>query len=1080
MAQGWEDYKIRYLGGLSILVECPTMDAVNNILSNKDCWVYHWIDSLSQWNEDFTWVSVEGIPVHAWRPEVVHDVLNEFGQVIEVEDMSTEDTLMHKVAALVHTKRMEDIKSGSKMSKLDRFLVSSNFFEHRENASVIAVDRVISDHNPIMLSIGSCDFGPKPFRVFDCWFGHLDFESVVEKSWKSGSYRGTPDIVLKNKIKQLRYDIKEWNIRCSTERHKRRDEILARLCDWDAKAEGGIVTPIDINRREEDRMEIQKIDHLERRIMKQKARIKWAIEGDENSHFFHNYVKKNARKNNIKGLVSNGEWVTNPMSIKDIAFNHFSARFKESCQSRPVFDSNLFRMLNEVDVNFLESEFSKEDIKAAVWDCSGSKAPGPDGLNFKFIKRFWDLIQDDFISCIKHFESSSHLGRGCNPSFISLIPKCKDPIDISDYRPISLIGCVYKIISKLLASRLACVIHKVISPNQTAFLSGRQILDGVVIANEIVNYAKQAGLNLLLFKVDFEKAFDSVNWNFLLYVMEKMGFGVKWRHWIIGCISSASVSVLINGSPSCEFTMERDLRQGDPFSPFLFLIVMETLQVLMLEACNLGIFKGIVVGDEEINVSLLQYADDALIFGEWSPRNVKNLISILKVFGDASGLKVNVSKSNLYSVGSCMAEVDALASLIRCKSGALPFIYLGLPVGKDMSKCASWSNVIERFNNRLSMWKGKLLSIGGRFTLSKAVLGSLPLYYLSVFCAPCKVIDCLERIRSRFFWGFKEGENSLVWVKWKAILADWDRCGLGIRSIKAKKISLIGKWWWRFLSERDALWRKVIAAIHGVDGGFFEGVGAGLKKDVWKSILSCGADRFPRFYALETNKDASLSERWCCFNGVWAGLWSWRINPRGRSESDLEHLISYLQGVELRVGVEDRLLWSLDQHQSFSVKKLTSLIDFNILQAHCFGSKSHTWNLLVPKKVNIHIWRLAKDRLPLLSKLLRLVINFVSVMCPLCGEVPESIDHTMVHCPKVKPIWMKYFSWWDLKPPPGDLLVKSLTDDEDKDMELGGDIFSTIQSCSLLWITHRNYNINADWKSWVVHPLLSFSTNLGT
>ena len=218
------------------------------------------------------------------------------------------------------------------------------------------------------------------------------------------------------------------------------------------------------------------------------------------------------------------------MAIKQIAFDHFSARFKEPHHSRPVFNSNLFRTLDEADVNFLEGEFTKEEIKAAVWDCSGSKAPGPDGINFKFIKRYWDLIQDYYFSCIKHFERSSHLGRGCNPSFISLVPKCKDPIDISDYRPISLIGCVYKIISKLLASRLACVIHKVISPNQTAFLSGRQILDGVVIANEIINYAKQAGLNLLLFKVDFEKAFDSVNWSFLLYVMEKMGFGVKWRH----------------------------------------------------------------------------------------------------------------------------------------------------------------------------------------------------------------------------------------------------------------------------------------------------------------------------------------------------------------------------------------------------------------------------------------------------------------------------------------------------------------------------------------------------------------------
>ncbi|GJX13923.1 MAK10-like protein [Tanacetum coccineum] len=179
-------------------------------------------------------------------------------------------------------------------------------------------------------------------------------------------------------------------------------------------------------------------------------------------------------------------------------------------------------------------------------------------------------------------------------------------------------------------------------------------------------------------------------------------------------------------------------------------------------------------------------------------------------------------------------------------------------------------------------------------------------------------------------------------------------------------------------------------------------------------------DTFSRLYALETNKDASLSERWYCLNGVWTGLWSWRINPRGRSKFDLELLISYLQGVELRVGAEDRLVWSLDQQHSFSVKKLASLIDYNILRDHSLGSKSHTWNSLVPKKVNIHIWRLAKDRLHLLSKLLRLGINVDFVTCPLCGEVPKFIDHIMVHCPKVKPIWLKCFSWWDLKPSHGD------------------------------------------------------------
>ncbi|GKD53844.1 hypothetical protein Tco_1287231 [Tanacetum coccineum] len=295
-----------------------------------------------------------------------------------------------------------------------------------------------------------------------------------------------------------------------------------------------------------------------------------------------------------------------------------------------------------------------------------------------------------------------------------------------------------------------------------------------------------------------------------------------------------------------------------------------------------------------------------------------------------------------------------------------------------MYKCASWLNVIERFNNRLYVCKGKLLSIGGCYTLTKVVLGSLPLYYLLVSCAPCK-------------------------VKWKAVLADCDKGGLEIGSIKAKNISLLGEWWWRFLSKKDVVWRKVIAAIHGVNGGFFEGVSTGLKKDVWKSIISCGAvvddlnvnfqssfnrtigngnnilfwkdiwlcsgvhlkDRFPRLYALKINKNASLSERWCCFNGVWAGSWSWRINLRGRSKSDLELLASYLQWVELRVCVEDGLLWS---------------------------------------------------------------INVASIMFPLCGEVPESIDHILVHCLKVKPIWLKCFSWWNLNPPHGDLSIKSLID----------------------------------------------------
>lgn len=172
---------------------------------------------------------------------------------------------------------------------------------------------------------------------------------------------------------------------------------------------------------------------------------------------------------------------------------------------------------------------SVNKIKEAVWGCTSTKSPGPDGFNFKLIKTFWDIIKVDFLECIKFFKATGSLANGCNLSFIVLIAKRNDPLGFGDYRPISLIGCVYKVISKILSNRLAKVIGSVISPNQAAFISGRQILDGILVANEIIRITSVEDSNFFLFKVDFKKAFDSVNWSFLLDIMRQMGFGSKWR-----------------------------------------------------------------------------------------------------------------------------------------------------------------------------------------------------------------------------------------------------------------------------------------------------------------------------------------------------------------------------------------------------------------------------------------------------------------------------------------------------------------------------------------------------------------------
>ncbi|GJR68620.1 putative RNA-directed DNA polymerase, eukaryota, reverse transcriptase zinc-binding domain protein [Tanacetum coccineum] len=357
--------------------------------------------------------------------------------------------------------------------------------------------------------------------------------------------------------------------------------------------------------------------------------------------------------------------------------------------------SNRFRRLSANDANFLESSFTVDEVKAVVWSCAGSKAPGPDGLNFNFIKAFMDIIKNELFDYLKYFETTGKFASGCNPSFTVLISKKSDPQGFSNYRLISLIGCVYKVLSKILALRLAKVISSIIGPNQIAFLSGRQILDRVLIANEIIHMANIEDHKLLLFKVDFEKAFDRVCWSFLRDIMVQMGFGVKWLMWMNSCLSSASISVLLNGAPSKEFKMERGLCQGDPLSPFLFLLVAEAIQNVIVESCYKGIYntKG---GD---NMSRIQYADDALFFGKWSRSNANTLIHILNCFEEESGLKVNLAKSRIFRIGVDIEEVKILYSSLGCTHDSIPFLYLGLPVGKKMHICEGWDVVINRIRD---------------------------------------------------------------------------------------------------------------------------------------------------------------------------------------------------------------------------------------------------------------------------------------------------------------------------------------------------------------------------------------------
>ncbi|GKE39194.1 RNA-directed DNA polymerase, eukaryota, partial [Tanacetum coccineum] len=252
---------------------------------------------------------------------------------------------------------------------------------------VEAVWIIFGDFN----AVGMPNFGPKPFRIFDKWIGFPEMLDLISTAW--ASIKGwPPGLLLKNKLKKIRTDIKSWTSNKIVAQKQLKEDLLKNLVDWDLKAEAVVKTPCAPAGDRDDLM--------------QKSRVRWAVKGDENSRFFHYILKNNYANFSINGIHVSGVWSDVPDVIKNGAFEHFSSRFKESQKCRPLFSSPLFRKLSSFDASFLKSSISLEEIKLAVWDCDGTKAPGPDGFNFKFLKAYWDTIKDDFMRCIKYFEET--------------------------------------------------------------------------------------------------------------------------------------------------------------------------------------------------------------------------------------------------------------------------------------------------------------------------------------------------------------------------------------------------------------------------------------------------------------------------------------------------------------------------------------------------------------------------------------------------------------------------------------------------------------------------------------------------
>ncbi|GMJ01911.1 hypothetical protein HRI_003860300 [Hibiscus trionum] len=500
-----------------------------------------------------------------------------------------------------------------------------------------------------------------------------------------------------------------------------------------------------------------------------------------------------------------------------------------------------------------------------------------------------------------------------NQTYIVLILKVRTPTQISDYRPISLVGCIYKLFAKVLSRRMKSVMNDVIGEAQFAFCAGKQILDCFLISNEIIANTRSRGLKGVVFKADFEKAYDSVSWDFLFFLMNKMGFGEQWYRWIRWCVCSAQIAILVNGSLSRYFAISRGLRQGCPLSPLLFNIVAEGLSAFLRNAATKGYIRGLKVGSSEMEISHLQYADDLILFSEASEMPVKNMVRLLRGFELVSGLRLNLCKSKILGINIDEGVVNSWARWLHCQSESFPTMYLGLPLGQLKNSAVIWNPVLEKVGSKLSGWKSKLLSFGGRLTLIKSVLSTIPVYYMSIFPMPVSISKKLTSMITKFLWGSSDN-RPIYWVSWENLCLPKEECGIGLMEFKSRSEALRCKWLWRFGTESGNLWRRTLATMYGYDNGALlpNNLPSKSMSWVWKNVAKfsigsnstfqnnirfCVGDgsliqfwsddwlglgalkiRFPRMYALASKKDGPITD----FGSEVNGRWEWKVELRRR------------------------------------------------------------------------------------------------------------------------------------------------------------------------------------------------------
>lgn len=742
------------------------------------------------------------------------------------------------------------------------------------------------------------------------------------------------------------------------------------------------------------------------------------------------YASQRKKRNYVKGLFDScGVWCDEVDNLERIFTDYFSSIFTSTNPSDMQLNDVLCcvdPVVSEECNQWLLRPFTKEEIYDALSQMHPSKAPGPDGMHAIFYQKFWHIIGDDITDFVSSILHGSRSPSCVNHTNIALIPKVKTPVHAAEFRPIALCNVLYKLVSKTLVIRLKKFLPNLVSENQSAFVPGRLITDNALIAMEVfhsMKYRNRSRGGTIAMKLDMSKAYDRVEWGFLRKLLLTMGFDGRWVNLIMECVSSVSYSFIINGGVCGSVTPGRGLRQGDPLSPYLFIMVADAFSKMIQKKIQEKQLHGAKASRSGPVISHLFFADDSLLFTRASRQECAVIVDILNCYESASGQKINYEKSEVsFSRGVSSMQRNELTNLLNMRQVDRHEKYLGIPSISGRSKKVIFDSLMDRIWKKLQGWKEKLLSRAGKEVLLKSVIQAIPTYLMGVYKIPCSIINKIHSAMARFWWGSSDTTRKTHWKSWEAMCTLKCFGGMGFKDLRVFNDALLGRQAWRLIREPSSLFARVMKAKYYSKCDFLDAPLGGSNSYSWSSIWS---------------SKALLKEglMWRVGNGSQVNIWRdpWVLDELGRFVTSTHHndftMVSELidfEKMEWKVPLieahfnerdvrcilstplsslpaKDELTWAFTKHASYTVKTAYMLgkggnID-NFHQAWVF-----VWSMEVSPKVKHFFWRLCTQTLPVRS-LLKYRHLIEEDLCPRgCGSA-ESQNHAIFGCPYLRDLW---------------------------------------------------------------------------